>query len=321
MDTGDRISQSLSAASEAIGAAVSGGARNTRYATQKNMEMSKLTTKRSADSWEFNGSSGARKLLAGVTMDTGDRISHSLSAASEAIGAAVSGGGRNTRYATQKNMEMSKLTTKRSADSWEFSGGGARKLLAGVTMDTGDRISHSLSAASEAIGAAVSSGGRNTRYATQKNMEMSKLTTKRSADSWEFSGGGARKLLAGVTMDTGDRISHSLSAASEAIGAAVSGGGRNTRYATQKNMEMSKLTTKRSADSWEFNGSSGARKLLTGETMETGDRISNSLSAASDAISAAVAGGARNTRYATKKNMEMSKLTTKRSADSWEFSP
>ncbi|WIA34587.1 hypothetical protein OEZ86_012907 [Tetradesmus obliquus] len=189
-------------------------------------------------------------------------------------------------------------------------------------MDTGDRISQSLSAASEAIGAAVSGGARNTRYATQKNMEMSKLTTKRSADPWEFSGSsGARKLLAGVTMDTGDRISQSLSAASEAIGAAVSGGGRNTRYATQKNMEMSKLTTKRSADSWEFNGSSGARKLLTGETMETGDRISDSLSAASDAISAAVAGGARNTRYATKKNMEMSKLTTKRSADSWEFSP
>jgi hypothetical protein len=62
-------------------------------------------------------------------------------------------------------------------------------------------------------------------------MEMSKLTTKRSADSWEF---GGRKLLAGVTMDTGDRISQSLSAASEAIGAAVTGGARSARYATQK---------------------------------------------------------------------------------------
>jgi hypothetical protein len=64
-------------------------------------------------------------------------------------------------------------------------------------------------------------------------MEMSKLTTKRSADAWEFAG-GARKLLAGVIMDTGDRISQSLSAASEAIGAAVAGGARNARYATQK---------------------------------------------------------------------------------------
>jgi hypothetical protein len=63
-------------------------------------------------------------------------------------------------------MEMSKLTTKRSADAWEFNGG--RKLLAGVTMDTGDRISQSLSAASDAISAAVSTGARSARYATQK---------------------------------------------------------------------------------------------------------------------------------------------------------
>jgi hypothetical protein len=66
-------------------------------------------------------------------------------------------------------------------------------------------------------------------------------------------------------------------------------------------MEMSKLTTKRSADSWEFNGNDGKRKLLTGETMDTGDRISSSLSAASDAIGAAVSTGARSARYATKK--------------------
>jgi hypothetical protein len=64
-------------------------------------------------------------------------------------------------------------------------------------------------------------------------MEMSKLTTKRSADSWEFAG-GARKLLADVTMDTGDRISQSLSAASDAIEAAVAGGAKGTRYATHK---------------------------------------------------------------------------------------
>jgi hypothetical protein len=43
-----------------------------------------------------------------------------------------------------------------------------RQLLAGVTMDTGDRISQSLSAASDAISAAVSNGARSARYATQK---------------------------------------------------------------------------------------------------------------------------------------------------------
>jgi hypothetical protein len=162
-----------------------------RPAITKSLVYARLATRDTTEPWMVDGSTGARKLLQQQTNTRSDRISQSLSAASDVIAKAVAAGGEGdaTNAAAQRSGDYARLTT-RDVQPWAFdtkAGAHKRSLLQQQTNTRSDRISQSLSAASDVIAKAVAAGGEGdaTNAAAQRSADYARLTT-RDVQPWVF---------------------------------------------------------------------------------------------------------------------------------------
>jgi hypothetical protein len=256
----ERTAQSISDAHGVINAAL--GNADALPASTKSLVYARLGTRDTTEPWMADGSTGARKLQQQPTDARSNRISQSLSAASDVIAKAVAAGSSSdaTNRATQRSADYARLTTV-DAEPWMFDT-GARKLQQQPTDARSNRISQSLSAASDVIAKAVAAGSSSdaTNRATQRSADYARLTTV-NAEPWMFDT-GARKLLQTQQNSRGDRISQSISAASDVIAKAVAAGGDGeaTNTATRRSADYARLTTL-DVEPWAFDtNSGGARK-------------------------------------------------------------